>query len=127
MEQRARSYSCSYSYFSFLLLQLGSTTFGGFEVEVMDSIEDYLATLKEVFDFDALKAFMSRPDFSMVFDGMHAVTGPYAKKIFVEELGAKPESVVNGVPLEDFGGGHPDPNLTYAHDLVGGGMGRGVW
>jgi len=100
------------------LNKLGSTTFGGFEVEVMDSIEDYLATLKEVFDFDTLKAFVSRPDFSMVFDGMHAVTGPYAKKIFVEELGAKPESVVNGVPLEDFGGGHPDPNLTYAHDLV---------
>jgi phosphoglucomutase len=89
-------------------------------VEVIDPIADYLATLKEVFDFDSLKAFVSRPDFSMVFDAMNAVTGPYAKAIFVDELGAHPYSIQNATPLPDFGGGHPDPNLTYAHDLVGG-------
>ncbi|KAF6254198.1 phosphoglucomutase [Scenedesmus sp. NREL 46B-D3] len=100
------------------LAKVGVTTFGGFEVEVVDPIADYLATLKEVFDFGMLKAFVTRSDFSMVFDAMHAVTGPYAKAIFVEELGAKPESIKNGVALPDFGGGHPDPNLTYAHDLV---------
>jgi phosphoglucomutase len=100
------------------LSKVGVTTFGGFEVEVVDPIADYLATLKEVFDFGMLKAFVTRPDFSMVFDAMNAVTGPYAKAIFVEELGAKPESIKNGVALPDFGGGHPDPNLTYAHDLV---------
>jgi phosphoglucomutase len=71
-----------------------------------------------VFDFPALKAFVSRPDFSMVFDAMHAVTGPYARAIFERELGARDGTVVNGKPLPDFGGGHPDPNLTYAHDLV---------
>jgi phosphoglucomutase len=71
-----------------------------------------------VFDFPLLRAFLSRPDFKIRFDGMHAITGAYAKPILVDALGAKPDSVVNGVPLEDFGGGHPDPNLTYAHDLV---------
>ena len=96
----------------------GVTKFGAFEVEVVDPVADYLATLKEVFDFPALKAFVSRPDFSMTFDAMHAVTGPYAKAIFEGELGAAKGTVVNGTPLPDFGGGHPDPNLTYAHDLV---------
>jgi phosphoglucomutase len=56
-------------------LQVGVTTFGGFDVEVVDPIADYLATLKEVFDFGMLKAFVTRSDFSMVFDAMHAVTG----------------------------------------------------
>jgi phosphoglucomutase len=100
------------------LSKVGVTRFGSFEVEVVDPIEDYLALLKEVFDFPALRAFVSRPDFSMTFDSMHAVTGPYGKKIFEEELGAKEGTVVNGVPEPDFAGGHPDPNLTYAHDLV---------
>jgi phosphoglucomutase len=71
-----------------------------------------------VFDFPLLKAFLSRSDFKIRFDGMHAITGAYAKPILVDALGAAPSSVVNDTPLEDFGGGHPDPNLTYAHDLV---------
>eukprot|EP00878_Enallax_costatus_P002896 GHUV01003090.1.p1 GENE.GHUV01003090.1~~GHUV01003090.1.p1 ORF type:complete len:440 (+),score=170.70 GHUV01003090.1:566-1885(+) len=100
------------------LNKLGVTKFGDFEIEIVDPIADYLATMKEVFDFDMLKKFVTRPDFSMVFDSMHAVTGPYAKAIFVDQLGAKPDSIHNGTPLPDFGGGHPDPNLTYAHDLV---------
>lgn len=65
-----------------------------------------------------LQKFVTRKDFTMVFDALHAVTGPYAKKMFVEELGASADSIKNGTPLPDFGGGHPDPNLTYAHDLV---------
>lgn len=100
------------------LSKIGVTKHDGFEVEVIDPVEDYLAVLQEVFDFPLISEFVKREDFSMTFDAMNAVTGPYAKKIFVETLGAKPDSVVNGTPLPDFGGGHPDPNLTYAHDLV---------
>jgi len=100
------------------LSKVGTTKVGDFEVEVVDPVADYLATLKEVFDFDLLKAFISRKDFRMVFDAMHAVTGPYAKRIFVEELGADPASLKDCVASEDFNGGHPDPNLTYAHELV---------
>ncbi|MEW5296964.1 MAG: hypothetical protein WDW36_000206 [Sanguina aurantia] len=98
--------------------KLGISTFGGFSVEVVDPVDDYLATLKEVFDFPALKAFMCRSDFSFVFDAMHAVTGPYAHRIFVEELGAPASVVKDGIPSPTFNGGHPDPNLTYAHELV---------
>jgi phosphoglucomutase len=98
----------------------GSTVFdtGNFIVEVIDSVDDYLEMLQEVFDFDALRALVARPDFSMLFDAMHASTGEYARRILVGELFATSESVINGIPLEDFGGGHPDPNLTYAADLV---------
>ena len=100
------------------LAVVGETDFGGFVVEVIDPVEEYMATLKEVFDFDLLKAFISRPDFSFKFDAMHAITGAYAAPIFVDELGADPSSIMNGTPLEDFGQGHPDPNLTYAKELV---------
>ncbi|GFH12892.1 uncharacterized protein HaLaN_08667, partial [Haematococcus lacustris] len=98
--------------------RLGVTQFGEFEVEVVDEVEDYLAVLQEVFDFPALRAFISRPDFKLVFDAMHAVTGPYANRILVKELGAPSSSVMNGVPSPTFNGGHPDPNLTYAEELV---------
>ncbi|GAX78807.1 hypothetical protein CEUSTIGMA_g6244.t1 [Chlamydomonas eustigma] len=100
------------------LSKVGVTAFGSFEVEVVDSVEDYLSTLKEVFDFPLLKSFMARKDFSMVFDGMHAVTGPYAKRILVEELGAPDSSLKDCEPSPTFNGGHPDPNLTYAEELV---------
>jgi len=101
------------------LTRVGTTTCGGgFEVEVIDPVADYLATLQEVFDFPAIKALLARPDFTMTFDAMHAVTGAYAGPILVDSLGADPASILNGVPKEDFGGGHPDPNLTYAAELV---------
>lgn len=100
------------------LSKVGTTTFGTFTVEVVDPVEDYLELLKSVFDFDLIKKLLSRPDFKFQFDAMHAVTGAYAKPIFVDALGAPESSVINGVPLEDFGGGHPDPNLTYAEELV---------
>lgn len=97
---------------------IGTHSFGSFEVEVVDYTTDYFATLKEVFDFDAIRALLKRSDFRFVFDAMHAVTGAYAGPLFVDELGASASSVMNAVPLPDFGGGHPDPNLTYAKELV---------
>jgi phosphoglucomutase len=100
------------------LSKTGVSSFGSFEVEVVDPTADYFATLQEVFDFPSLKAFLGRSDFSMLFDGMHAVTGAYASPLFCDLLGAPTSALRNAVPLEDFGGGHPDPNLTYAHDLV---------
>lgn len=102
----------------------GETTFtnsaGGaqFVVDVIDSVDDYFALLQSMFDFAKLKELFARPDFSFLFDAMSGVTGPYAQRIFVEVLGGKPDCVMRGVTLEDFGGGHPDPNLTYAAELV---------
>ncbi|GFR42319.1 hypothetical protein Agub_g3226 [Astrephomene gubernaculifera] len=100
------------------LSKLGSTSFGEFEVVVVDPVEDYLETLRGVFDFPLLRSFLARPDFGLVFDSMHAVTGPYAKRILVQELGAPASCVKDGEPQPDFAGGHPDPNLTYAEELV---------
>eukprot|EP00250_Pteridium_aquilinum_P007980 c17579_g1_i1 orf=112-2004(+) len=100
------------------LSKLGTTKFGSFTVEVVDPVSDYLELLESVFDFGLLRSFLTRPDFRFKFDAMNAITGAYARPIFVERLGAKEDSIVNGIPLEDFGGGHPDPNLTYAEELV---------
>ncbi|EPS61197.1 hypothetical protein M569_13602, partial [Genlisea aurea] len=100
------------------LSQLGRVDYGAFSVEVVDPITDYLELMENVFDFSLIKSLLSRADFRFVFDAMHAVTGAYASPIFVDKLGASPDSISNGVPLEDFGHGHPDPNLTYAKDLV---------
>ncbi|EOA14817.1 hypothetical protein CARUB_v10028132mg [Capsella rubella] len=100
------------------LSQVGITKYGNFSVEVIDPVSDYLELMEDVFDFDLIRGLLSRSDFGFMFDAMHAVTGAYAKPIFVDNLGAKPDSISNGVPLEDFGHGHPDPNLTYAKDLV---------
>uniref|UniRef100_A0A0K8TGI2 Phosphoglucomutase n=3 Tax=Lygus hesperus TaxID=30085 RepID=A0A0K8TGI2_LYGHE len=74
--------------------------------------------MKEIFDFEAIRGLFKSGNFKILIDSMHGVTGPYAKRIFESELGAASGSVINCVPLEDFGGGHPDPNLTYAKDLV---------
>ncbi|KAF3960456.1 hypothetical protein CMV_014835 [Castanea mollissima] len=100
------------------LSRLGVTEFRNFSVEVVDPVSDYLELLESVFDFELIKSLLSRSDFRFIFDAMHAVTGAYAKPIFVDKLGASVDSISNGVPLEDFGHGHPDPNLTYAKDLV---------
>lgn len=99
--------------------QIGTRKYENLIVEVVDSVNDYVALMKQIFDFDLIKTFIkSRPDFKLLFDGMHGVTGPYGKRIFVDELGLPVGSVMNFVPLHDFGGGHPDPNLTYAKELV---------
>ncbi len=96
---------------------LGSTTVGDMSVEVVDAVADYAELMEKLFDFGKIRALLES-DFSMCMDSLHAVTGPYAKAIFEQALGAKAGTVTNGEPLEDFGGGHPDPNLVYAHDLV---------
>eukprot|EP01029_Cantina_marsupialis_P003871 TRINITY_DN1388_c0_g1_i2.p1 TRINITY_DN1388_c0_g1~~TRINITY_DN1388_c0_g1_i2.p1 ORF type:complete len:578 (-),score=237.98 TRINITY_DN1388_c0_g1_i2:752-2485(-) len=96
----------------------GVYDFDGFVVEVIDSVEDYMNLLKSVFDFDALRTLIARDDFKMIFDGLSGVAGPYAVRMLVKELGLKEESLVNCIPLNDFGGHHPDPNLTYAKALV---------
>lgn len=100
------------------LSRLGTTKYVNFSVEVVDPVSDYLELMENVFDFQLIRSLLSRSDFRFTFDAMHAVAGAYAKPIFVDKLGASLDSISNGVPLEDFGHGHPDPNLTYAKDLV---------
>jgi phosphoglucomutase len=89
-----------------------------FNVDVVDSVAEYAALLREVFDFPAIGRLLQRKDFAFAFDGLSGVAGPYAKRIFVSELGAPASSLANCDPKEDFGGHHPDPNLTYAEELV---------
>lgn len=96
---------------------LGETQIEDMKVKVIDPVTDYAALMEELFDFERIKALF-QSGFTMRLDAMHAVTGPYAKAILEDKLGAPLGTVMNGIPLEDFGGGHPDPNLTYAHDLV---------
>jgi len=99
------------------LEQPSSQQLGGMVVEVVDGVDAYVALMQKLFDFDAIDELL-RGDFPIAFDAMHAVTGPYATRILEGLLGAPAGSVRNGIPLEDFGGGHPDPNLTYAHELA---------
>lgn len=98
--------------------KVGSTKVGNVVVEVIPSTESHVQLLKTIFDFDAIKSLLDRSDFTMIYDSMHGVNGPYSKSVFVEELG-QPESVLtNHIPKDDFNGGHADPNLTYAKELV---------
>ncbi len=98
---------------------LGTRTYGSLEVEVVDSTADYVEMLKDIFDLELIKTFFAtHTDFKVLFDGLSGVTGPYGKAIFERELGLGAESTQNCVPSPDFNGGHPDPNLTYAHELV---------
>lgn len=97
---------------------LGERTLGNMKVEVIDSVSDHQELLQSLFDFDSIKELLTSGSFRMTFDAMHAVTGPYAHAIFEKCLGAGSGSVIGGKPLPDFGGGHPDPNLVYAKDLV---------
>ncbi|MDP9044510.1 MAG: alpha-D-glucose phosphate-specific phosphoglucomutase [Pseudomonadota bacterium] len=96
---------------------LGTSRIGDMAVEVIDSVADHVELLASLFDFERIAALL-RGGFRICFDAMNAVTGPYANEIFVRRLGAPAASVINGVPLPDFGGGHPDPNPTYAEELV---------
>ncbi|MCP5142405.1 MAG: alpha-D-glucose phosphate-specific phosphoglucomutase [Gammaproteobacteria bacterium] len=96
----------------------GETNLGDCRVEIIDPVADYAELMAHLFDFPAIKALFDG-GFTMRFDAMHAVTGPYAKAIIEDRLGAVPGTVVNAVPLTDFGGGHPDPNLVYAEELAG--------
>ncbi|TYB91099.1 alpha-D-glucose phosphate-specific phosphoglucomutase [Oceaniovalibus sp. ACAM 378] len=99
------------------LSTLGVSTLGEMQVEVVDPVADYAALMEKLFDFNAIRA-MFKAGFTVRFDAMHAITGPYATAILEETLGAAKGSVVNGVPSPDFGGGHPDPNPIWAKDLM---------
>jgi len=96
---------------------VGTTTHGAFTLEIVDPVTAYASLMESLFDFDAIRALFAG-GFRMRFDAMHAITGPYATEILEHRLGADTGTVINKIPLPDFGGGHPDPNLTYAHDLV---------
>ncbi|WP_295458761.1 alpha-D-glucose phosphate-specific phosphoglucomutase [uncultured Thiodictyon sp.] len=98
--------------------QLGTAQIGAMQVQVIDPVADYAALMESLFDFDAIKALFDSGLFRLRFDAMHAVTGPYAIEILENRLGASPGTVMNGVPLPDFGGHHPDPNLAHAQELV---------
>mmetsp|Transcript_12028 Transcript_12028/g.18455 ORF Transcript_12028/g.18455 Transcript_12028/m.18455 type:complete len:644 (+) Transcript_12028:97-2028(+) len=87
-------------------------------VTIIDPFREYLSTLKECFDFDSLKEFAKRPGFSILYDGMHGAGGPFARRVLVEELGLPESCLMRCDPRPDFGKCHPDPNLTYASDLV---------
>ncbi len=97
--------------------RLGEVKVGDMTVEIIDSVDDYAELMEELFDFEAIRALIAG-GFTLCMDSMHAVTGTYAKRLFETRLGAASGTVINGVPLEDFGGGHPDPNLVYAEELV---------
>jgi len=101
---------------------LGETTVGAVQVEVIDPVADYAALMEELFDFAAIRA-AAAGGFTMAFDAMSAVTGPYATEILERRLGFAPGTVRNGIPLEDFGGHHPDPNLVHAAQLYAAMMG----
>ncbi|MCU7812297.1 MAG: alpha-D-glucose phosphate-specific phosphoglucomutase [Candidatus Thiodiazotropha sp. (ex Notomyrtea botanica)] len=96
----------------------GSYSIGAATIEVIDPVEDYAALMENLFDFDRIHQLFNSGHFRMRFDAMHAITGPYAKQILENKLGAEPGTVINGKPLEDFGQGHPDPNLVHAHEVV---------
>ncbi|PCJ45590.1 MAG: alpha-D-glucose phosphate-specific phosphoglucomutase [Moraxellaceae bacterium] len=97
---------------------LGNTELNNMVIEVIDPVTEYSELMSRLFDFQWLKKAFSEGSLSLAFDAMHAVTGPYAKTVFVDELGAPSEAIINGVPLEDFGGEHPDPNLVHAKALI---------
>ncbi|MBQ8672312.1 MAG: alpha-D-glucose phosphate-specific phosphoglucomutase [Alphaproteobacteria bacterium] len=99
------------------LSTISKQNLAGMEIEIIDSLNDYINMMEEIFDFPAIKKLFAN-GFRFVFDAMNAVTGPYALKIFEEILGAPKGTVRNYVPMEDFGGLHPDPNLIYAKSLV---------
>jgi phosphoglucomutase len=97
---------------------LGESHLGETVVEVIDSVQDYEELMESLFDFERIRQLLTRGNFRFSIDALHAVAGPYAHAIFEQRLGAPVGTVRNGTPLEDFGGGHPDPNLVYAHELV---------
>ncbi|MFZ5524139.1 MAG: alpha-D-glucose phosphate-specific phosphoglucomutase [Pseudomonadota bacterium] len=100
-----------------VLDRTGDYEIGDMAVTVIDPVSDYAGLMESLFDFSAIRSLLTG-GFRIKFDAMHAVNGPYAQEILVNRLGAPADSVMNAVPLPDFGGGHPDPNLTYAHELV---------
>jgi phosphoglucomutase len=97
----------------------GERLLDAMHIEVVDPVASYARLMQQLFDFERIRTLLARPGFRICFDAMHAITGPYAHEILEGQLGAPAGSVINGVPLPDFGGGHPDPNPTYADELIG--------
>ena len=97
---------------------IGTQTLDGVKITIIDSVADYTELMQSIFDFTLLKQSIQSGYMTLAFDAMSAITGPYAKYIFVDILGAPIDSLHNAQPLEDFGGHHPDPNLIYAHELA---------
>jgi phosphoglucomutase len=104
----------------------GVQMLGNTRVEIIDPVADYATLMEHLFDFERIRQLFDSGLFTMRFDAMHAITGPYARRILEDMLGAEPGSVINGDPKEDFGGGHPDPNLVHAHEVVALASGRGA-
>lgn len=96
----------------------GKQKISGFDISIIDSVTDYADLMASIFDFNLLKESISSGYITLCFDAMHAITGPYAKHILENVLGAPKGTVINGIPLEDFGGGHPDPNMAHAKELT---------
>lgn len=99
------------------LNRIGPTKVGEMAVDVIDPVADYAELMEQLIDFEKL-ADLFRSGFRMRFDALSAITGPYAKAILEDRLGAPAGTVVNGEPKPDFGGHHPDPNPVHAHDLM---------
>ena len=97
---------------------IGSQQFETLKITIIDPVTDYAELMQSIFDFDLLKQSISSGYITLLFDAMSAITGPYAKRILIDMLGATTESIINAEPLEDFGGHHPDPNLAHAHELA---------
>ena len=118
-------YACSRSLSCYRILaaddididRIGRHSLGTMQIEVIDPVADYAAMMEQLFDFDCIRDHIA-DGFRLRFDAMHAITGPYAREILEQRLGAPEGTVINGVPEQDFGGGHPDPNLVYAEQLV---------
>jgi phosphoglucomutase len=98
--------------------QIGTTNLAGMTVEVIDSVDDYADLMETLFDFKAIRNSIKDGSLSVCFDAMNAVTGPYAQTILIDKLGAPADALIRAIPLEDFGGCHPDPNLVHAHELA---------
>lgn len=96
----------------------GQHRLGEMQVEVIDPVDDYAALMEQQFDFELMREKIASGELTLCFDAMNAVTGPYARRLLVERLGAPASSVIRAEPLEDFGGAHPDPNLVHAAELV---------
>lgn len=97
---------------------IGELQLQGIKIRIIDPVADYAELMAKIFDFELIKQSIAAGLITLRFDAMHAITGPYATHILQEVLGAAPGSVFNEVPLEDFGGGHPDPNMAHAHELT---------
>ncbi len=119
-------YQCSLSIFDYKIARIddidldriGTQQIDGLTITIIDPVTDYAELMQSIFDFNLLKQSIGSGYITLLFDAMHAITGPYARRILVDMLGATPDSVINAEPLEDFGGHHPDPNLAHAQELA---------